>query len=127
MIYRHWNNVAGKHLALGDAKRKYHSFTRFDGIQHVRPNERDLFAVSDGNNSRTLPVDLLNDSYHSNLVPEASNENPTLLYSLLPLKSESHFRRTANWSSSTLVNTTPIPTFGKTNTTFPRAVNEALA
>src|SRR5258708_5266390 len=50
-----------------------------------------------------------------------------LLYPLLSLKSASHFRSTANWSSSTLVNTTPIPTFGKTNTTLPRALNEALA
>src|SRR5258708_4265824 len=58
---------------------------------------------------------------------EASNENPALLYSLLPLKSGSHFRRTANWTSSTLVKTTPTPTLGKTKTTLPRAVNEALA
>src|SRR5260221_11562556 len=68
MIYSHYDNVPGKHLALGDAKRKNHSFSRFEGllIQNVRPNERNLFAFRGGNNSRPLPVDLLNDSYHSN-------------------------------------------------------------
>jgi hypothetical protein len=65
MIYRHWDNIPRKHLPLGDAKRKNHSFPRFDGIQDVRPNERDFFALRGGNNSGPLPVNLLDDSYHS--------------------------------------------------------------
>jgi len=45
MIFRHWDNIQANILPLAMRREKNHSFPRFDGIQHVRPNERNLFAL----------------------------------------------------------------------------------
>src|SRR5258707_15476506 len=62
------HDVLSKRLALDSTDRESHFLSRFEnvGSHNVRQNEGNLGAVRAINNSKTLNIYLLDDSYHFN-------------------------------------------------------------